>query len=172
MVKRISGEPSVIGWMSAGVGLCLLLTFVMRWALHDEREKDPIVVMGGGFLFNYRISEISYGLTAGVARAIPVGSRLVATFEDPGADLRSVARKSWKSGGHACSCRAARCAASSRTAPITSRCACRARTGEKLWGKELTYRTHLDASLIGDEPLTIGPGYFPNPKLRTRSADG
>ncbi|MCP1198601.1 hypothetical protein [Notoacmeibacter sp. MSK16QG-6] len=172
MDRRGSSEQTVIAWLGTAALISLALLFIMRWVLQDEREKDPIVVMGGGFLFNYRISEISYGVTAGVARAIPVGSRLFASFEDPagGPPIETDAKLEVRRTRVFLTSGKVRGVIKDR--PYHVSLILKGRNGDVLWSKELAYRSRLDGDMIGDEPLTIGPGYTPNPKLQPGSAGG
>ena len=63
----------------------VLLLFALTLAACDggEGEGPYFEFAGGGFLFNYRYAEATYGFVARVLRKPPAGGVLVAVFEDP-----------------------------------------------------------------------------------------
>ena len=63
---------------------CALLVplFVLGWLTReDPAEKPWLQVLGGGFIFNYRVSDVYYGFTAAVMRPLPTGSIVEAAFD-------------------------------------------------------------------------------------------
>ena len=143
----------------------LALLFAVGWATrHDPADKPVLEILGGGFIFNYRIADIHYGFTAVVRRPLESGSIIEARFEDPAGGEELVVRE--------------------RVSPMTDRYSFRSppvrgveagkpyrveiRVFDRRETAELWSTTRQFASQIGDSnmpqmPLTIGPGYAKNP---------
>jgi hypothetical protein len=147
---------------------CALLVplFVLGWLTReDPAEKPWLKILGGGFIFNYRIAEVYYGFTAAVARPLPTGSIVEATFEDPAGGPPLVVRQ--RVGGAEMS------RLSLRSPPVRGVEAGRdykvaIRVFERdgthlLWSDELAFKSDLSDKVVPDQPLTIGPGYARNP---------
>jgi hypothetical protein len=128
-------------------------------------ESGPAFeVVGGGFVFNYRIAEVTAGLVVVPRREFPAGSSVEMTFEDPAGGPPIIVAKP--------------------AAPDIKRLdfvtpplsgvkadrdyavSVRLIDGE---GKELErvdkkFRSQLDQTTLPEAPLTVGPGYAPNPQ--------
>lgn len=120
---------------------------------------------GGGFIFNYRISEATAGIVVGAVRTLPEGSVVEASFQDPGGGQPIVLRQDV----------VGKTARFDFTTPplhgvkVDTPYAVSVRLLDKD-GKELqridqTFRSNVDESVLAAKPLTIGPGYTPNPQL-------
>ena len=71
----------------------LAVLFAIGWMTRVDPGETPYVkVLGGGFIFNYRIGEVHYGFTAVVQRPLASGSIIEASFEDPGGGPPHVVR--------------------------------------------------------------------------------
>jgi len=80
MLNRLS-LPNVVAASLAVLGVL----FAIGWTTRVDPGETPLVkVLGGGFIFNYRIGEVHYGFTAVVQRPLASGSIIEASFEDPG----------------------------------------------------------------------------------------
>jgi hypothetical protein len=132
-----------------------------------SEETGPYVrIEGGGFIFNYRISEAYYGFVARPLRKLPEGSILEARFENPdGADAITV-RQTARPGA---------IRYTFRTPPLKNVVADRdyraqlvvldASGARELGRYEKNFRTYIGQDVIAEEPLTIGPGYTRNPQI-------
>lgn len=147
---------------------CALLVplFVLGWLTReDPAEKPYLQVLGGGFIFNYRVSDVYYGFTAAIMRPLPTGSIVEAAFEDPAGGLPHIVRQ--RIGG------AEMARLSLRSPPLRGVEAGKAytvalrvldREGEHLlWSRDLAFKSGLSDTVVPDAPLTIGPGYTRNP---------
>lgn len=147
---------------------CALLVplFVLGWLTReDPAEKPWLQVMGGGFIFNYRVADVYYGFTAAVMRPLPTGSIVEAAFENPAGGPPLVVRQ--RVGG------AEMTRLSLRSPPVRGVEAGRDyhvalhildREDERvLWSSELTFRSNISDKVVPERPLTIGPGYARNP---------
>ena len=68
-----------------GAGMVLLaILFAIGWLTREDPANKPYLqIVGGGFVFNYRVADNFYGFTAIVSRPLESGSIIEATFEDP-----------------------------------------------------------------------------------------
>ncbi len=143
---------------SALAGLTALL------ALAACSDDSPyVVVSGGGIVFNYRIAEATAGIVAEVARALPEGGLVEASFEDPAGGPPIVETKPVTED---------RRRFSFVTPPLTG---IKADTdykvvvrvldadGTEVQRIETKLHSDLDQSILPDAPLTVGPGYARNP---------
>ncbi len=125
----------------------------------DRSDRPMLSVEGGGFVFNYRIAEATYGLVARVERTIPAGTRVLTTFENPagGAPIEQeqIAReglaklvlKSPPVEG----------VVAGRPYAVTVRLV--SPGGEEIGRLETSFTSNIDQSVMPKTPLTEGPGY-------------
>lgn len=126
-------------------------------------ETPYVVVSGGGILFNYRIAEATAGIVAEVARPLPEGGVVEASFEDPAGGPPIVDSKPVTD---------TRRRFSFNTPPLTGikadtdyRVVVRVLDGEGKEVQRVETKVHsdLDQSILPKVPLTVGPGYAKNP---------
>lgn len=78
----------------AGSLVLLAGLFAAGWMTRvDPGEKPVIAVLGGGFIFNYRLADYYYGFTAVVQKPLESGSVIEASFEDPAGGAPIVVRE-------------------------------------------------------------------------------
>ena len=150
------------------IGLALVL-FAIGWATRkDPAETPPIVIAGGGFIFNYRVAEVFYGFTALVAKPLPTGVVLRAEFEDPAGGPAFVVTKrlSVRSSRYGMQSPLVRGIEAGRPYHVHIALMDRTET-ETLWQAERSYTSPISDAIVPDKPLTIGPGYHRNPALNT-----
>ncbi len=147
---------------TALTGLGLAVAMLLAACSDNGHYLD---ISGGSFIFNYRISEAYAGFIAAPLRALPAKSRIEATFENPAGGPPIVLSKDVVP---------ARNEYTFTTDPLKG---IKAGKGYQLTvrliaadGSELekitkTFRSDIDESVLADKPLTIGPGYTPNPAL-------
>jgi hypothetical protein len=149
-------------WVWAAALLLLLagggLLLSPMWQ-RDGADRPVLAVEGGGFVFNYRIAEATYGLVARVEQPIPAGTRILTAFENPtgGAPIEQeqIARegltklvlKSPPVGG----------VVAGRPYAVTVRLVSPA--GEEIGKLETSFTSNIDQSVMPKAPLTFGPGY-------------
>lgn len=123
---------------------------------------DYLAVVGGGFIFNYRIAEATYGIALKPMRELPADGAIEATFENPAGGEPIVVRKA----GPFNPTRIALA-----TPPIQGVVAKRPYkvsvvlsdgAAKILQTIEKTYASELDQSALPERPLAIGPGYQKN----------
>ncbi|WP_419909282.1 hypothetical protein [Hoeflea sp.] len=73
-----------MGWTAvAATAFCLVLLVAILLLRDDPGEKPYLKILGGSFIFNYRVADVYMGFTAVPEKPIPVGTMLVVTFENP-----------------------------------------------------------------------------------------
>ena len=144
-----------------------VVAFIAGWMTRDDpAEKPYLEIVGGGFIFNYRVADVFYGFTAQVMKPVPVGSIIVAEFEDPAGGPPLVVEKRVNA-------RTARYGLRSPTvhgvqADQPYKVSVRLydwQRKELLWQGEHAYSSRISDAIVPDKPLTIGPGYHRNPEL-------
>lgn len=141
-----------------------VLTAIVLFTLAACSNDSPyVVVSGGGILFNYRIAEATAGIVAEVARPLPEGGAVEASFENPAGGPPIVETKPVT---------ADRRRFSFVTPPLTG---IKANTdytvvvrvldagGSEVQRVETKVHSDLDQSILPKAPLTVGPGYARNP---------
>jgi len=155
-------EKVVIGLIAiAGV------LFAYGWATRDDpAEKPYLKIAGGGFVYNYRVAEVFYGFTAYVMKPLPIGSWLIAEFEDPGGGppMSVETRLHARSVRYGVRSPSIRGVMAGKPYHVSIRLYNRTRT-KLLWADEKDFVSQLDDTVVPDKPLVIGPGYHPNPEL-------
>ena len=141
-----------------------LLTVTTLIALAGCSEDSPyVVVSGGGIMFNYRIAEATAGIVAEVARALPEGGTVEASFENPAGGPPIVDAKPVTED---------RRRFSFVTPPLTGikadtdyRVVVRVLDADGIEVQKVETKVHsdLDQSVLPKVPLTVAPGYARNP---------
>ena len=145
------------------VAVSAALALLLAAASCGREDDSPYVeIVGGGFIFNYRNAEASYGIVAKPLRGLPEGGRLIARFENPagGAPIEvsqptAGRRERFKF----------------ETPPVSGVAKGHAykvvltladASGATLQTIEKSYASTLDQSVLPERPLAIGPGYQAN----------
>ncbi|MCV0398001.1 MAG: hypothetical protein K5872_21310 [Rhizobiaceae bacterium] len=144
--------------------ILLVPLFAAGWVTREDPETKPYLkLLGGGFMFNYRVGEVFYGFTAVVQRPLPTGSIIEATFEDPagGADHLVTTRVGTDSDRYSLRSPPVRGVKADHPYRVSIRVFDRERRTE-LWHDEVTFTSQIDDTVVPDKPLTVGPGYARN----------
>ncbi len=158
--RTFSFNAAMLITVSALAGL-----FAIAWAVRPNPDDMPYLkIVGGGFVFNYRVSEVFYGFTALVVRPLATGSIIEASFEDPQGGAPHVVRQrvGTETGRYSLRSPGVRGVEAGHPYQVAIRVL--DRQGEQeLWHKTLQYKSQIGDEMIADKPLTIGPGYTLNP---------
>ncbi len=144
-----------------------LLALLGVLALAACSDKGPYLdISGGGFVFNYRLSEAYAGIVAAPLRTLPENSRIEATFENPSGGLPIVLTKDVTPGRkvYSFTTDALTGIKANKNYNITVRL--KSADGKTIETIGKTIHSDLDQSVLADKPLTVGPGYTPNPDLK------
>jgi hypothetical protein len=146
----------------------LVLTVVLATLVsgcEQQSDKPYLKIQGGGFVFNYRYSAMSYGFVAKPLRPLPEGSVLEASFDIPGSTERYTSKMPAAKGKMSYAFESPRLAGVEKGKPykVTLRLF-DVDGGKEIAVLEQTYRTDKNqAELPTKAPIKDGPGYVPNP---------
>lgn len=132
-----------------------------------SNDGPYVVVSGGGIIFNYRIAEATAGIVAEVARTLPEGGFIEASFQNPAGGADIVESKPVTPDRRRFSFVTP--PLSGITADTDYKVVVRVldANGEALQTVETHVHSDLDQSILPKAPLTVGPGYARNPAALT-----
>jgi hypothetical protein len=149
---------------------CALLVplFAIGWLTREDPGEVPYLrILGGGFIFNYRVADAYYGFTALVQRPLPTGTLVEAAFDDPAGGAPLMVRQ--RMGGPEMT------RFSMRSPPVRGveagkpyHVEIRILDREErrlLWSHGMDFASQIGDEVVPDRPLTVGPGYARNPRL-------
>ena len=147
-------------------GLFIVAVVALLAAPSRAGEPDAaslIDLQGGGFIFNYNIGEVFYGVLVKPHRALPVGTEIEARFEDPAGGPPIVVTETFRGSPRPISLRTppVQGVVANRDYRVTIRL--RDASGALLGETARTFRSDLDQSILPPRRLTVGPGYQPAP---------
>lgn len=147
-------------------GVCLLaLLFAVGWLTREDPANKPFLeILGGGFVFNYRIADNFYGFTALVKRPLESRSIIEAEFENPAGGEPLVVRErvSPRTDRYALRTPPLQGVVAHKPYRVTIRVLDREETRE-IWSTTRSYSSQISDAKTPDRPLTVGPGYHRNP---------
>lgn len=147
------------------LALCAVL-FVAGWFTREDLSEQPYLeILGGGFMFNYRNTDVYYGFTAQVKRPLASGSIIEASFEDPRGGPPHVVseRVSTMTDRYALRSPSIRGVEAGKPYHVAIKVYDRERK-QVIWQTERSYRSQISDKIVPAKPLTIGPGYHQNPE--------
>ncbi len=146
-------------WTAAVCLVLLAFYFLIR---EDPAEKPYLKVVGGSFIFNYRVSDIYMGFSAIPEKPIPVGSTLVVSFENPASDTPFVVTRQIGLPDRSISVRSPSMRGVQANVPYqVSLQLLKTGTQEPFWRHDFSISSNISDDIVPDEPLVIGPGYHP-----------
>jgi hypothetical protein len=160
MLDRLS-LPRLVGAALALLAVLLAVGWLTR---ENPQDKPYLKILGGGFMFNYRVSDVYYGFTALVDRPLPTGSVIEAAFEDPAGGPDHVVRTRVGTDTNRYSLRSPPVRGVEAGKPYTVAIRVLDRTEDRLlWTHRMAFRSQIGDAVVPDRPLTVGPGYARNP---------
>jgi hypothetical protein len=129
-------------------------------------------LVGGGFIFNYRIAEATAGLVIVPAREFPDGASVEVVFENPAGGAPIVMKKdaSKRTRQMDFTTPALFGIVADKEYDVAIRLV--AANGSELERIDKKFHSQLNQSVLPPKPLTIGPGYTRNPELPREDAHG
>lgn len=160
MFKHVTSGRIII----AAIALVIFLLAVGWMTRLDPSDKPYLQVLGKGFLFNYRISDVSYGFTVKVIRPLETGAIIESSFEDPsgGPDLKITKRVGTEKTRYGFQSPPVYGVKAGHPYRVFLRVMDREQKSV-LWTHRFTVTSQISDDKIPSEPLTVGPGYTPNP---------
>ncbi len=146
-------------WISA---ICVILLAVFLLVREDPAKRPYLKVLGGSFIFNYRVSDVYMGFTAVPEKPIPVGSTLVVTFENPAGDTPFVVIRQIGLPDRSISVRSPSMRGVKADVPYqVSLQLLSAGTKEPFWHHDFSISSNVSDDIVPNQPLVVGPGYHP-----------
>ncbi len=150
----------------AGAFLLLIAgLFAAGWLTRqDPAEKPYLHILGGGFIFNYRVAEVFYGFTLVVEKPVTAGSIIEAEFENPegGPPFIVEQRTNARTTRYALHSPNLRGVEAGKPYHVVIRLY-DFRHEKLLERQERAYTSQTSSDIVPDKPLTVGPGYWLNP---------
>ena len=134
----------------------------------DAEDRPYISFAGGGFIFNYNIAEAFYGFVAIPERSIPPGTILEAHFEDPAGGKSLVVTQTVRDEAVQYSFRTPAVTGVEADRDYTAELRLLTPDGALLASYTKVFRSDIGQDILPERPLTIGPGYQPNPESGLR----
>ena len=147
---------------AASAFCALVIIVVLAYNRSVLNASSFTEITGGGFIYNYRIAEIRSGITIGVRRELPAGTHLIADLETPDGVLEINQDYTPGHRNYVFETPPLKGVEPNRTYLATLRVV-DATTGTELERHEKALKTGVAPRSMPDKPLTIGPGYYPNP---------
>ncbi len=149
----------------AGLVALFLILFSFGWMTrNDPGEKPYLEILGGSFIYNYRVGDEFYGLTAIVQKPLAEGSIVEVQFENPagGAPLIDSQRVSARTNRYSFQSPTIHGVVAGKPYHVVIRIYDREKK-KLLWTTKQIFRSQISDDVVPKRPLTIGPGYTPNP---------
>lgn len=140
-----------------GIGLTLSLALGAC-----SGSGEYLTVAGGGFIFNYRIAEATYGIALKPMRDLPADGVIEARLQDPAGGEPFVIRKAGPFNPTRIAFQTPPVRGVVKNEPYTVVVVLTDGAGAILQTIERRYKSDIDQSVLPERPLAIGPGYQEN----------
>jgi hypothetical protein len=124
-------------------------------------ENDYLKPGGGGFIFNYRNAEATYGLILFPQKDPPAGSTIEVSFEDPAGGAPILVSRPARGGGRI-DFQTPPLQGVEKDKPYLVVAVLKSVEGAELQRIEKSFSSEVDQSILPERPLAIGPGYQRN----------
>jgi hypothetical protein len=138
-----------------------LLIALLLAGCGEDTSAPYMEILGGGFIFNYRIADAYYGFVARPKRALPDGAQLEVLFEIPGGGPPFVVREPVKEGQIQYSFRTVSLHHVLKGHPYKATLRVLDAAGQELAHYEKSFTSDVDQDTLPQKPLVTGPGYQP-----------
>ena len=150
----------------AGFGvLAVFILVTIGWLMAPPPASRPYLkVLGGGFIFNYRVSDIYYGVAVVPVQSLEVGDVVEAKFEDPAGGPDILVRKHFGLTHDPIQLQTPPLQGVVAGRPYRVELQVRSREDNHvLWSSTIYFKSNIDGKLISPIPPVVGPGYHRNP---------
>lgn len=150
-----------------------VLAAAMLAGCSSENDKSPYLELrGGGFLFNYRVAEATGSLVLGPLRTLPAKSVIEVNFENPAGGAPIVLRQEVRPDEDKFDFNTPPLTGIVKDKPYAVTIRLLDKDGKELQRIEKPFKSNLDEAMLPEKPLSIGPGYEPNPDLKKKDSSG
>jgi hypothetical protein len=143
---------------------------LMLSSCSDDARSSYLALSGRVFIFNVREATATYVVTFNVLKPLPVGSKLVALFDDPAGGERLRMEQISRSGQSKVTFESEPLNCIKVGKPYQFEVELKDNAGAVLQRVESSITSTLDQSVLPPVPLVIGPGYEPNPAAKSVEA--
>lgn len=133
----------------------------------SQTPDHYLKVIGGTFVFNYRLATAYAGALVVAERDPPVGSTVEVSFPDPAGGPPLVFQKTVAAGQYRFDFTIEPLHGVKANVDYVATIRLISPEGAELDSIQRTYRSEVDQdATVPEKPLTIGPGYTPNPEAK------
>jgi hypothetical protein len=151
--------------MKKNILLAAILISFFASACDEQSNKPYVKIAGGGFMFNYRYSIMSYGFVVKPLRPLPEGSTLEASFDIPDSPEKFVLTLPAVAGKMQYGFETQALHGVKKGVPYKARLRLlEAGTGKELALMEKDFRSDVEQSSLPTKAPVRGIGYFPAPQ--------
>jgi hypothetical protein len=127
-----------------------------------NQKENYLDLAGGGFVFNYRNAEATWGVIVVPHRDPPAGATIEVEFENPAGGAPIVVEKPARPGPGRIDFNTPALTGIEKGKPYEVVVLLKDASGKELQRLEKTFASELDQSVLPERPLAIGPGYQKN----------
>lgn len=144
--------------------LAISLLIAVAGCTESGAPKPYLKITGGSFIFNYRIATAYAGVMVIAERDLPEGATVAVTFEDPAGGPPFELSEKVAPGDSQFNFTIEPLTGIQANVDYVATVQLLDADGNEIERLERIYRSQIDqASTMPDKPLTVGPGYTPNP---------
>ena len=144
--------------------MCCCLGLVLS-ACEEQAPQPYLKIVGGGFMFNYRYSKMTYGFVARQLKPLPAGSVLEASFDLPYTERKFVLTQPAKSGQLHYSFETEALRGIQKDTPYKVQLKLlEANTGKELALVEQVFKSDIDQDTLPTKAPVVGIGYQSAPE--------
>lgn len=145
-------------------GMIVITAALFVAACEDQSKRPFIEIVGGGFVLNYRYSELTYGVLVRQNKPFPPGAVLEASFDKPGTTEKQVISVAAVDDVKGFKFESGPVVGAKKDEKYTVVVRLLDKAGGKELGRaEKTFMVQIDLSTLPQQPLVIGPGYQKGP---------
>lgn len=143
----------------------IYLSFALAGCTGSGEPQPYLKITGGSFIFNYRVATAYAGVMMIAERDLPDGATIAVTFENPAGGPPFEMNEKVAPGDSQFNFTIEPLAGIRANVDYVATVRLLDADGNEIERLERIYRSQIDQeSTMPDKPLTIGPGYTPNPE--------
>jgi hypothetical protein len=148
----------------SGAKILLALALSVLVGACSNQNGPYLKVTGGGFIFNYRLANAMLGILVVAQRELPEGGAIEVSFTNPAGGQPLIHREELTDDESQFDFRFESLAGIRKDTDYVVTVRLLDASGTLIDTVERVYRSDIDqAATMPEKPLTVGPGYAPNP---------